>query len=109
MVQTASKPLVRTNVVTNPSSKPAAKLSMAVEYNAVRDPSHRNPLQGYKRSGATNTTQVSLILPLLPAVSRYLEELFPTARKWSRPAEPHDCRSVLLIGPRPLHDLSLAT
>ena len=44
--------------------------------------------------GATNTTQVSLILPLLPAVSRCLEELFPTARKWSRPAELYNRRIV---------------
>ena len=47
-VQTASKPSVRTNVVTKPSSKPAAKPSLPVEYDAVRDPSHSDPLQGYK-------------------------------------------------------------
>ena len=57
----ASKPSVRTNVVTKPSSKPAAKLSFPVENDAVRDPSHGDPLQGYKRGGATNTTQTNLI------------------------------------------------
>ena len=38
------------------------------------------------------------------AVSRCLEERFPTARKRSRPAEPYHRRSALIIGPRPLHD-----
>ena len=47
-VQTALKPSVRTNVVTKPSGKPAAKPSLPVEYDAVRDPSHSDPLQGYK-------------------------------------------------------------
>ena len=37
---------MRTNVVTKPSSKRAAK---PVENDAVRDPSHSAPLQGYKR------------------------------------------------------------
>ena len=45
-----SKPSVRTNVVTKPSSKRAAKLSLPVEYDVVRDPSHSDPLQGYKRT-----------------------------------------------------------
>ena len=36
-------------MVTKPSSKPAAKPSLPVEYDAVRDPSHSDPLQGYKR------------------------------------------------------------
>ena len=48
-VQTHLKPSVRTNVVTKPSSKRAAKPSLAVEYNAVHNPSHSDPLQGYKR------------------------------------------------------------
>ena len=49
VVQTASKPSVQTNVVTKPSSKRAAKPSLPVENDAVRDPSHSDPLQGYKR------------------------------------------------------------
>ena len=48
-VQTASKPSVRTNVVTKLSSKRAAKPSLPVENDAVRDPSHSDPLHGYKR------------------------------------------------------------
>ena len=50
VVQTASKPSVRTNVVTKPSSKRAAKPSLPVENYVVRDPSHSDPLQGYKRT-----------------------------------------------------------
>ena len=45
----ASKPSVQTNVVTKLSSKPAAKSSLPVEYDVVHDPSHSDPLQGYKR------------------------------------------------------------
>ena len=43
-----SKPSVRTNVVTKPSSKRAAKPSLPVENDAVHDPSHSDPLHGYK-------------------------------------------------------------
>ena len=49
VLQTASKPSVRTNVVTKPSSKRVAKPPLSVENGAVRDPSHSDPLQGYKR------------------------------------------------------------
>ena len=50
-VKTASKPKpsVQTNVVTKPSSMRAAKLPLPVENDAVRDPSHSDPLKGYKR------------------------------------------------------------
>ena len=41
-VQTASKPSVRTNVVTKPSSKRAAKPSFPVENDAVRSVSQRS-------------------------------------------------------------------
>ena len=49
VVQTASKPSMRTNVVTKPSSKRAAKPYLPVENDAVRNPSHSDPMQGYKR------------------------------------------------------------
>ena len=80
-VQTASKPSVRTNMVTKLSSKPAARPSLPVEYDVVHDPSHSDLCRAIKEGSATNTTQASLMLPLLPAVSRCLEEGFPTARK----------------------------
>ena len=64
-VQTASKLSVRTNVVTKPSSKPAAKPSLPIENDAVRDPSHSDPLGAINEGGATNMMQVSMILPLL--------------------------------------------
>ena len=63
----ASKSSVRTNVVTKPSSKRAAKPSLPVEYGAVRYPSPRILCRAIKEGGATNTMQASLILPLLPA------------------------------------------
>ena len=104
-VQTASKPSVRTNVVTKPSSKRAAKPPLPVENNAVRDLSHSDPLQCYKRRRRYNYDASELDFPLLPAVNRCLEELFPTARKQSRLAEPYARRSALVIGLRPLCDL----
>ena len=48
MVQ-ASKPFLRTNVVRKPSTKRAAKPSLPVEYDEVRNLCRSDPLQGYKR------------------------------------------------------------
>ena len=84
-VQTASKPSVRTNVVTELSNKPAAKLPLLIEYNAVHDPSHSDPLQGYKRRQCYKCDASELNFATPKAVSRCLS--FPTARKQSRLAE----------------------
>ena len=99
VVQTASKPSVRTNVVTKLSSN--RLLNRHCPWSTVRSVIC---LPAIKEGGATNTTQASLILPLLPAVSRRLEERFSTARKRSRSVEPYARRLALLIGLHPLHD-----
>ena len=64
--------------------KQAAKPPLPVENDAVHDPSHSDPLQGYKRRQHYNydASELDFATPrILPAVSRCLEELFPTARK----------------------------
>ena len=74
VVQTASKPSVRTNVVTKPSSKWAAKPSLPVENMESADPSHSDPLKGYRRRRRYKYAASELDFATPTAVSQCLQE-----------------------------------
>ena len=62
---------------------------LPAEYDAVRDPSHSDPLhlQGYTSRQRYKYDAGELYYITPTAVSRCLEEHFPTARKRSRPVD----------------------